>query len=679
MSRQSLPGFFAAGAVFLLLPGALFADGIMRLGGGWLGSIVREISAVCRDESTQWMLVVCLVVYVVLILFLEKRQQNGTTPHQTLSPNEAEREKKAGQILLAAFVVLCLVRYAWNYSAAVKSLQLPVLLAGIVFGKAVALWVAGGIKFRHLTPVLSPLEAERESTRRANWLIGWLVVLLVVAAWYQQSEAGMRFFYHGVPRWCGAWDNPNLYGLLMGVGAVLAFGMGLRGWRMEGHGWKRNLSVVVFFACAAICAYGLFKSYSRGAWLSVVIALLFFSRHASLVTRHAPLTVWLKKNWTALLVLSFSLAVAGFWQLRFTEFLPAQRIASVGNPNDFSWRNRVTAWQGAARMLLARPLAGFGWGEAEAAYAKDYCPAATKETAAIQMNDYLMLGISAGMPAMLCFAGYVALTFRKKTGTGRTCCPTLLYRAGMVVLLIGFWFDGGLFKLPVAAVFWTLLELSRVEFASAARMDNEMPSAFFPTDAARPGTGWLRVMVILAVLMATGLSAIHCITPQLAVSSGTMDVARKFLVHPKETKNFEWLAAQPIWLAQKLKTLLDHAELATYNRTLVNWQVEEKMFQDFVLSPVITGAANEKLDWRRPLWEEYYPQVRHEPSQEDAAKKVIQQLLETTPIRDDRQKKELTVATLRAVGIPSRLNDQENAEFWNGAKWVNATQASPSQ
>jgi len=36
-------------------------------------------------------------------------------------------------------------------------------------------------------------------------------------------------------------------------------------------------------------------------------------------------------------------------------------------------------------------------------------------------------------------------------------------RAGAVVLLVGFWFDGGLFKLATAAPFWILLELGRDE------------------------------------------------------------------------------------------------------------------------------------------------------------------------------------------------------------------------
>ncbi len=34
-------------------------------------------------------------------------------------------------------------------------------------------------------------------------------------------------------------------------------------------------------------------------------------------------------------------------------------------------------------------------------------------------------------------------------------------RAGAVVLLVGFWFDGGLFKLATAAPFWILLEVGR--------------------------------------------------------------------------------------------------------------------------------------------------------------------------------------------------------------------------
>jgi hypothetical protein len=36
-----------------------------------------------------------------------------------------------------------------------------------------------------------------------------------------------------------------------------------------------------------------------------------------------------------------------------------------------------------------------------------------------------------------------------------------------VVLLVGFWFDGGLFKLATGATFWVLLELGREDMLAA--------------------------------------------------------------------------------------------------------------------------------------------------------------------------------------------------------------------
>ena len=92
---------------------------------------------------------------------------------------------------------------------------------------------------------------------------------------------------------------------------------------------------------------------------------------------------------------------------------------------------------------------------------------------AIQLNDYFTLGATLGLPALLCFAMYVGLSLTRPLATDyrslitaygplttdywlKTTC-----RAGAFVLLIGFWFDGGLFKLATAAPFWILLELGR--------------------------------------------------------------------------------------------------------------------------------------------------------------------------------------------------------------------------
>jgi hypothetical protein len=49
-------------------------------------------------------------------------------------------------------------------------------------------------------------------------------------------------------------------------------------------------------------------------------------------------------------------------------------------------------------------------------------------------------------------------------------------RAGAIVLLVGFWFDGGLFKLATASTFWILLELGAVQLPQkGTKSANEVP------------------------------------------------------------------------------------------------------------------------------------------------------------------------------------------------------------
>ncbi len=53
--------------------------------------------------------------------------------------------------------------------------------------------------------------------------------------------------------------------------------------------------------------------------------------------------------------------------------------------------------------------------------------------------------------------------------------------AGVLVFVVAFWFDGGLFDLPTAALFWVLLELG------AAR-GGKVDSPLFPDP--NTGTSW---------------------------------------------------------------------------------------------------------------------------------------------------------------------------------------------
>jgi O-antigen ligase len=171
-------------------------------------------------------------------------------------------------------------------------------------------------------------------------------------------------------------------------------------------------------------------------------------------------------------VIIVSLAVLAFWNFRHTERVVVRRAFSVGNVNDFSWRNRVTAWGGALQMIADRPWLGFGWNQAERVYYSFYQPNKLAEGAAIQMNDYFMLGASLGFPALVCFGAYLWLSFGRPKSEVRSPkseerekddCLKATCRASAIVLLVGFWFDGGLFKLATAVPFWMLLALVREE------------------------------------------------------------------------------------------------------------------------------------------------------------------------------------------------------------------------
>jgi acetyl esterase/lipase len=197
----------------------------------------------------------------------------------------------------------------------------------------------------------------------------------------------------------------------------------------------------------------------------------------------------------------------------------------------------------------------------------------------------------------------------------------------------------------------------------------------------------LRWVAAILATWALTETAFRLVSPHCLVSERTLSVARRILVQPKQRADFETLACQPIWKKEKLKTLLDQVELAGYNRELINWQLDPTNYDNYVLSPVITGTPGERFDWRRPLWEEFYPRIRHESSPDDAARIVVRHLRERVTIAaipdpprdiptiwlrqltDETGFQIICVGALRSVGVPARLNSNRQAEFWDDLKW----------
>ena len=510
MTRKLFATLLKIGSVAFLLFVLLFAGGAWQSAPGFIGYFLREITAVLRDAETQWMVLLCLGIYFTAFIFLRARLDNSLA-------QRPESAKVPGWLVF--LLIISAVSYGIHYLPSTPALT---LLAGAVIGQ--------GVVF---------LKSEKWKAETGNGfcaLVTFLLVVLLMAASVWNGDSSRSYAYHNHPRWIGPWDNPNLFGLLMGTGAALAAGFGLSRWKMEDGGLKSRsgvwrlasgkLVMVGFcFLAVVLMGRGLLHSYSRGAWLATAVGLGYMlwswisrlggrdakaeSRKQKAEMEHltpaSPHTVgysqqpstglrppspapasegkpsgsggaviilfvsWLKINWLTLALIVVAMGAICFWHLRQTNSHPVRRAISAVNLVDFSWRNRVTAWEGDLQMMAEHPWFGIGWSQAEPLYQYFYLPPKLTESGAIQMNDYLMLGATLGVPALFCFGMYLWLTLGGKAEIrnqkAKFSEPDWLQttcRAGAIVLLVGFWFDGGLLKLPTAATFWILLELGCV-------------------------------------------------------------------------------------------------------------------------------------------------------------------------------------------------------------------------
>lgn len=306
-----------------------------------------------------------------------------------------------------------------------------------------------------------------------------LAGLLAFSSWCNFDLASP---YQG-PRWQGLWNNPNTYGVLMGTGTVLALALLIErkskirgqtdapdGGGFSQFGLRRGVPVFLLVT-GMMTALGLVFSFSRGAGLGVMAALLYLAAgNGRLKWRKVMAAIAVIA--AAVLLLWNATPDGAPWYVKRLDF---------GRP---SVQHRVAAWRGALEMMLEHPL-GVGWDRTVEIYGKNYSPP-DDSALAITTNDYLMLGTQLGWPGLLCFAGYLALCFTGGTGKsgskgmpGESSGPLAevdrgphrivmenssfgifrACRAGALVLLVAFWFDGGLFTLATGPLFWILLEL----------------------------------------------------------------------------------------------------------------------------------------------------------------------------------------------------------------------------
>jgi hypothetical protein len=286
--------------------------------------------------------------------------------------------------------------------------------------------------------------------------------------------------YHGHVRFSGPWENPNTYGLMLGVGVLLAVGSIITSLEQCYHAkvsdggegrinCNKHMSVAYYGVIVVMLLYGLLNSYSRGAWCGTLCGLCFFvtSWMGGAGIRRVCTRPHLKTTTFWLIIVTF-LGILFASTNAYHEVI--SRTLSVFNQNDFSSRNRVAAYVGTLQMIADRPLIGYGWDNVGGIYSSFYMQSRLTEGDAILLNDYFYIAAALGIPALVSFIWLLAEGFKsfpsaevykvacringnveiKLAHLWRSC------RAATILLLVGFWFDGGLFKLPLATVFWVL-------------------------------------------------------------------------------------------------------------------------------------------------------------------------------------------------------------------------------
>lgn len=183
---------------------------------------------------------------------------------------------------------------------------------------------------------------------RSDWTA--LVVLFVLAAAlvalygvYQnffmtsttQSWVDEKMFTDIKTRVYSTLDNPNVLGEYLIMLMPVAFAMLIK--------VKGNYQKALYTICNLIMFACLMYTWSRGAWLGVMIGILFF-------------VLMKDRRWLVV-------CIAGL--LLMPSVLPASilsRLTSIGNVKDSSTAYRVAVWIGSARMLRDYWFCGIGLG-----------------------------------------------------------------------------------------------------------------------------------------------------------------------------------------------------------------------------------------------------------------------------------------------------------------------------
>jgi putative inorganic carbon (HCO3(-)) transporter len=233
-------------------------------------------------------------------------------------------------------------------------------------------------------------------------------------------------------------ENPNLLAGFLVV--MMALGTGLCLCLNE---IKLRLALAGFVAMLGGC---LILTYSRGAWLSVVVVIIVCG-----VLYNRKL-LWL--------LLALPLLALG------AHDAVLERFASILNPTDTSSTLRLALWESTLAMISDRPLLGIGWGAYWLVYPQyDFFVQDASTKIFHAHNMYLNIAAEIGIPGLLTFLAIwyghlrIALTIRSRTADNWLAGLMLGVIGAFLSLFVSGFTDFIMFNIQLSMLFWLLSAL----------------------------------------------------------------------------------------------------------------------------------------------------------------------------------------------------------------------------
>ena len=255
-------------------------------------------------------------------------------------------------------------------------------------------------------------------------------------------------------------ENPNVLGeyLIMVIPFIVAIMISAeKKWAKFGY----------FMMLCSCCACLVF-TWSRGAWLGIILAMLIF------------LLVYSRKT--------LVLCLCGLFALPFAPLvLPSSimnRITSIGDVTDSSTSYRVNIWKASVKLLHDYAFTGIGVGNAafKKIYPKYSLPGV--ESAPHAHNLFLQTGIETGIPGLIVLLliffilAQSCITFFMKSDAGRAHKLTVAALfAGIIGVMLQGMTDYIWYNYRVYLMFWCMVGLC----AAVQRVANEKDSVNPPS------------------------------------------------------------------------------------------------------------------------------------------------------------------------------------------------------